>query len=183
MHWVYELVGGGVGSGRDDRRGTSGSRSGWLTAAGSFTGFQLRVELGTGDGRDSFRLVTAAGRSRLGVADGCASGKGRAGGGNYCYGRVSTFQTSSLQPVGKHKIYPLQNGVILMLFKKKNLLNRPVRREPDGSSGHRLDRLFKLSNPGSKPFRSNWPDRTGWTGRSGPVFKTLVIDGDKIKVK
>ena len=81
------------------------------------------MELGTGDGRDGFRLVTAVGGSHLGVADGCASGKGGAGGGSCCCGRVSTFQTSSLQSAGKRKIYPLQNGVVLMLLKKKKKIN------------------------------------------------------------
>ena len=53
--------------------------------------------------------------------------------------------------------------------------NRPVH------PVHRLDRRFKRSNPGSVSIRSNdrtepelWPagDRTG---RSGPVFKTMLL--------
>ena len=51
----------------------SWSRSRWLTAIGSFVGFQCCVELGRGDDKDGCRLVTTAGRSRLGVAGDDAS--------------------------------------------------------------------------------------------------------------
>ena len=59
------------------REGTSKSRSGWLTSAGSFPDFQCRVDLGRGTVRDGCWLVMTSGRNRLGVASG---GTSRAGG-------------------------------------------------------------------------------------------------------
>ena len=56
--------------------------------------------------------------------------------------------------------------------RKKLILIKPASSK---RTGYRLDRRFKRSDPGSIPFRSNWPDRTKTvTGRRSDRTRTVT---------